>query len=88
MVIGYMVFSGYMVNFWVVPISLSTIKLTIYPEFDLNFGYMVNFFPVPRWTIYPGASVLFSKITQFTNWGILENSTVKITPVGDKTGAS
>ena len=34
---------GYMVNFWVVPISLSTIKLTIYPEFDLNFGYMVNF---------------------------------------------
>ena len=29
MVIGYMVFSG----------------------------YMVNFFPVPRWTIYPGASV-------------------------------
>ena len=34
---------GYMVNFWEVPISLSTIKLTIYPEFDLNFGYMVNF---------------------------------------------
>ena len=34
---------GYMVNFCVVPISLSTIKLTIYPEFDLNFGYMVNF---------------------------------------------
>ena len=34
---------GDMVNFWVVPISLSTIKLTIYPEFDLNFGYMVNF---------------------------------------------
>ena len=34
---------GYVVNFWVVPISLSTIKLTIYPEFDLNFGYMVNF---------------------------------------------
>ena len=34
---------GYMVNFWVVPISLSTIRLTIYPEFDLNFGYMVNF---------------------------------------------
>ena len=34
---------GYMVNFWVGPISLSTIKLTIYPEFDLNFGYMVTF---------------------------------------------
>ena len=28
-------------------------------------------------------TVLFSKIPRFTNWGILENSTVKITPVGD-----
>ena len=34
---------GYLVNFWVVPISSNILKLTIYPEFDLNFGYMVNF---------------------------------------------
>ena len=39
MVIGYMVFSGIWSIFGVVPISLSTIKLTIYLEFDLNFGY-------------------------------------------------
>ena len=34
---------GYLMNFWVVPISLNILKLNIYPEFDLNFGYMVNF---------------------------------------------
>ena len=33
---------GYLVNLRVDPISLDILKLTIYPEFDLNFGYMVN----------------------------------------------
>ena len=28
-----------LVNFWVVPISLNILKLTIYPEFDLSFGF-------------------------------------------------
>ena len=47
----------YLVNFWVVPIYLNILKLTIYPGFDLNFGYMVNFEMVPTWTIYPEPSV-------------------------------
>ena len=34
---------GYLINFWLVPISLHILKLTIYSEFYLNFGYMVNF---------------------------------------------
>ena len=29
------------------------------------FGFMVNFFMVPRWTIYPGASVLYYTILGF-----------------------
>ena len=48
MVIGYMVFSGYMVNFWVVPISLNILKIDHISRIGPEFRLYGQFFPGPE----------------------------------------